>query len=598
MRSPIIAASASTYGLGDFVFQRVLLVCLAGFLVSGHAVAQKFADDPALNAKLLQFEPETPERLVDAALMADRIDRPASARGYLAKLLGQNPSTAVLAELRRIFGPGVFLKLNSNPQLQPEARQLLLAVNDAVKNSAPSDQRLNELIGQLGADKSAAPAAILEILSAEDRAVVPLLSADPSTSSGRIADQTLRHFSRRLRHGLVAALKSSDPAARVRILQLLAATADPELIPELLRWQFDPALETEVSEAAAAAITRLGAMSSHPVPDSAESALVRLKQEVREGLKSAGRRFPPQDIPGLTARPLAETLRVQEIDRAVRLARDAAELAPDDLEALGLVTASRVAAGSGAIEEVPESQNETRPILITALGEALVTDNPTAAIGVLKLLLSTDGNAASADQRATPLRAVVHNAINSSDPRVRLLATQLMLTMVATEDGGSAVAQTLRSVAAGSLLPEAVVIDVDLERLNSLSVTLEDAGYATSRARTGAAGFDSAVRQMNCELILIHSNSIRWELSSTIANLRADIRTRKTPIVIYGPQRAERMSQDLAARYPGIWFISEPLGQLTLMPQLQAANVSGPLLTNAERAAMKAFVVRLAETRP
>lgn len=127
------------------------------------------------------------------------------------------------------------------------------------------------------------------------------------------------------------------------------------------------------------------------------------------------------------------------------------------------------------------------------------------------------------------------------------------------------------------------MIDVDSGRLNEMSVALEDAGYESVAARTGIQGFEAAVRQLNCELILIHSNCIRWELSSTLANLRADARTRRTPVVIYGPDYSADSAISLASRHRGVWFINEPVGQLTIAERLRYLNVTAPLLTEAER---------------
>ena len=154
-------------------------------------------------------------------------------------------------------------------------------------------------------------------------------------------------------------------------------------------------------------------------------------------------------------------------------------------------------------------------------------------------------------------------------------------------------AEIVAVVGNGSLKPEAVVIDVDLNRSAELAAALEDAGAVTARAQTGAEGFGKAVGQMNCDLILLHSNCIRWELSTTIANLRADARTRRTPIIIYGPDYSKRSALRLAGRYDGIWFISEPVGGLSLLSRMQYMNVAAPLLSEAERGEMRELASKL-----
>lgn len=570
-----------------------LFICGGLFLLvaNGDAFAQRFDNDPTSVAKLLQFEPETPERLIEAALMADQIDRPIVARGYLAKLLGQNPQPALLVSLRTTFGPAAFLKLNANPVLQPEARQLLMAVNEAAKKAAPSDARLAELVTQLGTDEASTATTIIEILSAEERSVLPLLSADPATASGKVADHTLRRFARRLRAGLVSALPAVDDATRVRALNLLATTADAELVPDLLRWQFGTGSSADVAAAAANAIQSLSEMSARRIPNSPDMAIARLKSEIRSSLSMAGRRFPPQDVPGLSARPISDQSRDAANDRAAQLSRDAQILAPDDIEVAGLASASRWGRTTGGIDFVPDRQGESRGVLISALRESLYARNAVSAVNTLKLLsVSSSSDATGDSDHLQNSNAVLRRALLSADPRVRVLAARLAKTADWLDHNGVAVAQTEQAVKNGQFLPEAVVIDANSARMIELAIALEDAGFVPRRERTGAKGFDSAVGQLNCELILINSNCIHWDLSVTIANLRADVRTQLTPIVIYGPKRAEPMCQQLAASYPGVWFLDEPLGQMTLIERLQSAGLPAPLLSEADRTSLKAML--------
>lgn len=576
---------------------RAIAAVAAGLLLNGllpgpgelctSCLAQRSGDDPALRSQLLQFEPETAEQTVAAVTAAERLQRPLDARQYLRKLLDRNPTPQELLALRRKFGVGQFLKFNANPELQPEARELLLAVNAATRVYAPSDTRLQELVQQLAGEPSVAADAIVEILAAEGRAVPVLLAADPATPVGRVAEQVLQKYARQLRRGLLAVLPTAAAADRVRVLELLGTTADPELIPELLRWQFAADVPADTVATAAAAVRRLA--GTRPVPATAEQAVQQLLQTAAAELQLAGQRFSRQDLAGVVVDELTAEDRSAAVARAQTLARDAVIIAPSDTQAAAMQLASQLAAVPAAVTDangVPP-QAADAALLTSTLILALQTENPAAATGALRGLRQLSADELTAGSAELP--SVVRRALEATDPRVRLLAAQLTLEQPQLTDTALA-HSTVQAARTGSTRPEAVVIDADAGRRNELAEALQDAGYQTEAVRTGIRGFEAAVGQLHCELILIHSNCIQWDLSPTVANLRADARTRNTPIVIYGPEYTQPSAASLARRQPGIWYISEPVGVLTLVERMRFVQVAGPLLSEAERTEMQALV--------
>ena len=96
-------------------------------------------------------------------------------------------------------------------------------------------------------------------------------------------------------------------------------------------------------------------------------------------------------------------------------------------------------------------------------------------------------------------------------------------------------------------------------------------------------------RLVYCELILVHSNCLRWSLSETKANLRADYRTRNTPIIIYGPERDKLRTERLRSNYRGLWWITEPISEITFVDTLRFENVPPAILSEAERKSMTRF---------
>jgi PleD family two-component response regulator len=183
--------------------------------------------------------------------------------------------------------------------------------------------------------------------------------------------------------------------------------------------------------------------------------------------------------------------------------------------------------------------------------------------------------------------SALRTALNSPDPRIRMLACDVAMNVAHTDISSPAVQRTLTSVREGSLKPEAVVVDSNDTSLRNLDEALEDAGFAVATSQTGQDGFDAAVRQMNCELILVAAESAGWPLATTLANFRSDVRTRNVPIVVIGPDRFAARVSRLSEIHPGIWFLPEPAGIETLVPRLDSLLLPPYLLSLEDRAAMK-----------
>ena len=156
---------------------------------------------------------------------------------------------------------------------------------------------------------------------------------------------------------------------------------------------------------------------------------------------------------------------------------------------------------------------------------------------------------------------------------MRLLAGRLVNDQLPVEVSQSAVSRTLSSVAGGSSRPEVVIAGADSSESGVLRAVLEDAGYTVAQAPTGVEGFELAVSQMNCELFIVSAETWYWPLTTTVANLRADVRTRHTPIIVIGSSRFEPRVMSLAANYDGVRFITAPVGAETLQTATQQINV-------------------------
>jgi hypothetical protein len=76
-------------------------------------------------------------------------------------------------------------------------------------------------------------------------------------------------------------------------------------------------------------------------------------------------------------------------------------------------------------------------------------------------------------------------------------------------------------------------------------------------------------------LVAVHANVVRWPLSQTLSNLRADARTAQIPIVIYGPESVRQQVAGALTHYPLIDYLSESSTEARVESQV------GPFLKRA-----------------
>lgn len=539
--------------------------------------------------ELFYFRPNTPERLVRGAILAERLERPDLARGYLEELVASQPSVDVLLGLRTNFGIGAFLKLSSIEQLQPASRELLSLINEATRKEAPSASTVKLLITELGQSKQQTLAAGIRILAAGNAAVPPLLAADQSTREGKLAADLLSRDARRFRLGLLAAMPDADDAGKVRILKMLGNTAAPSIVPDLLKYRFSDS--PAVADAAASASTRL-LLKESPLQTKAD-AVAFLTDRALEFTSLAATPFPDEQD-RLTERDLAREFDPTAdltlfgkllLQRAVTLAEDAVALAPENDKAVATLQVCELAEQSWPARwptdwQVPtysgEPDQKPAASTVAALQLALDTGNPAA---ILPMLAESNVAIPLLMQEKTLLR----RCQLAADPRIRLMTATLEAAVGAT---GMYSKRQLKVASKRVSRPEAVIIDSRDGESASAAAVVSLLKIAATPATSGTLGFEAATQQLRCELVLVHSNCLYWNLSDTIANLRTDYRTQTTPIVIYGPERDEVRTEAIRSAHDGVWFIPAPVSEYTLADTLRLSDVTPPLLTEEERVAM------------
>lgn len=568
-RENVVAGSSSQHVrriLGAAAIWTVLSLVLPP-IASAQDAPPDSTNPTAVAADLFQFAPESLSELIEAARITQKLDRTEDAKAFLKQILDSQPGETELRALRQEIGIGPLLDLRRDPRLFPQAEQLLSAVNSASHSVTYSPQELQEFVQALGARDSASDNAISALVASGDDAIPVLLAADLKSPAGKVANEILMAHARDLRSGLLKLLDSSDASTRVRILQLLSGTADPTLAIRLLRWQFDPQGDENVSTAARDAISRL----SHAQLEAgtASEAAEILIEEAETLIHNAGVRFSSLDQPASLQSLIPANHRSDALANAKVMLTDALIADPENAGAKNLMLVSNCAGTDPSIAvKATAAAGVTSEELLLGLVTALDLPSPVAAVEFLRALRDVDPSQTDLDEIGIALR----QAVRSPDARVRHLASGIVRRQFPVEVSATTISQSVTSARNGSVKPEVVIISPDVRQSRSMEAVLRKAGFAPQTAPTGPKGFELAVSQMNCELILLNAESPHWPLATTLANLRADVRTQNTPIVVFGTIRFATRTLALAETYPGVWFILEPVGQVSLRSRLTSSG--------------------------
>lgn len=525
---------------------------------------------------MFQFPPDTPEELVEAVRIATRLDRPSDARGFLRQLIERDPQAPEMLAYRQRFGLAALIDFRRDARLMPESAQLLKQMQGALPLLSATE--LAERASMLGTGLSAADAAEFDLMAAGTASMPVLLNQAPSTAAGRSAANLLESFAFDWRHDLAALLPASDASTRLRIYTLLAGSAAHDLDEILLRQQFTATVPAE-SAAARAALRRL---THRPeIPETADAAVEHLLKLAELALLKAGTRTLAADpAVAATGQPGDE---LPPLQRASLLIEHALAIQPAHPK--GVLLRQVVAAASGQ-PSVPANGSGTAAgnLQLAVLGVALKLGQAPAAVSMLKTLDPDALKAGSLEEAGTVLR----EALASPDARVRTLAAALALRSgLENRVSAKAVRRQIATAASRVPRPEAVVVMADAQERLRFKHLLEDQGFQVDAAGTGPDGFLAAADQLQCEYVLLSLQPSRWSPAMTMANLRADLRTRLATVILVGPQAARERAEGLIETYGNGVFLEEPVGPLTFASRLGKLRLPAPVVSAADRQQLK-----------
>jgi len=549
---------------------------------------------PPTEESPLLTEPTTSVELFDAAVLCDRLYRPVLAKQYLDKFLKSNPPDAILLEVRDKYGPALFLRFAHNPDLQPAGAKVADVTTAATRRRSEDTTYLDSLIRNLGGppeDRDTAQ----EMLDNIGPTVIPRMlqhvAAPQGTESAEVLVQSIVRMGEKTVPVLQGALESTNDSVRIAAMQALGYLGAKTAVPYLLAPAFDDHEPAGSRYAARLALSRiLGLPTQKGDGPPSFGAAAELRRIARNALAN---RIPWPTTDGLTdlwtwneqTKSVVNNRlppAVASAYTALRFSRQALALSPEDPETQALVVASDFAwraqakGERGSLVALNDTALTVGPdVLADSLSLGLKLGNPAVSIGALRALAAVGVRHQLYGSQAP--RSPVLAALNDPNPDVQYAAALAILQSQPDRRfrGSQRVVEILTRAISGTHSPFAVVIDSNRERANETAGLLTRIGFEAVTAFTGREGFELAADRANVVLVAVHANVIRWPLSQTISNLRADARTAQIPIVIYGPESVRQQVAGALTHYPLIDYLSESSTEARVESQV------GPFLKRA-----------------
>ncbi len=596
-------------------FCTLCILLLATWLVRPTCVVAQGAAAPealpagaATEASPLVNEPKSADEYMNAVLFTMKIARPEAAKKYIEGLLALDPDDATLIGFRTQHGTGTFLQLARFPDLNPPATLLLERLNAASQRQANDPVFMDGVLKNLSGSAREADLAIRDLQHLGAPAASRLVQAAADPASGVDRDQAFIALTRMGEPAiapLIGYLFQGDEAQKLLAVDAFGWVATKADAPYLYSMAFSTDNESGLRDTARRAIARL----IYKDPDLAGrlegfGAAAKLRTAAENLLRGETVLEPEADglVPVWVTDKASASLLERRVTphsaaifRAELFARQSLELAPTDTRTQSVllnIILTRDIEAAGWDQPIPSGPGSAQEVAIlagsTACLEALALANEmgnSAAAESLVRALAQNGSASLL--RTGGRRGAVLAALDHPSLRVQFAAAETILNWDPQQSfpGSKRVVEILARALQADARANGVVVDPNNTRGSTMATFLNEMGYDAQIVPTGAEGFAAATTQGDMELVVLHLNTIRWDLSPTIANFRADSRTKNMPIAIYGPHGFRRSVEHLLAHDPLITYVEESVRSVDLSRQLRPflAQVEPPTLTQAQK---------------
>lgn len=548
--------------------------------------------------------PQTPVEYFRAAILMHKLARPNLARKYLEALMKQKLDDKTLLLLRDKFGPADFLVLAREKKYQPLSTQLLDQVNAAVRRRASNPKYIDTLIKKLN-DPNDRDAARVMLRNIGPVVIPRLLQSVTTTQDAEEAaayQGTLVDFGPPAVPALIGAMDSPQLKVKTTAINALGYIGVKTAVPYLWYPAFSPKSALGVRNASRQALARIFSTTLTEVNRQAPASVAaELKRLAMTHFRQEA--TPKADLDGKIAlwhwsgnnlEQTRVTPRFASLFLGTRFAKQALEFSDENRDSQALFIAMSLSAAADPKWERPlpngkgtafdAALSSGAEVVNDALALSLKVGDPNAAIACLIVLRQL---ATKNDLRASTGEPPIVRAMNFRDQRVQFAAAETVLTIDPNVEfrGISRVVPILARALNNEGSPTSLVVNANLQKASILAGHLTSLGFDPRVAQTGREGFKLATSRGDVELILLQANVIRWPLSQTLANLRADSRTAGIPIAIYGPDSVRNRVQNHLRRYDQVTFIVESTTSENTSLQLKPflAQVKTPPMSDAQR---------------
>lgn len=566
------------------------------------------AAEPATESPLA-IEPQTPREFFRAAELMVDLGLNDLAKDYLARLVSSQPTDEELLEIRDRFGIATVLRFANTNSLNPAAGDLLKAVNAASQRKANDPNRIDRLVSELAGSPRERDLALVELRNS-GLVAVPRLVQRLGTETDKKTKDTIAFAILRMGRQVIPALRgglgTDNNLLKADLIGLLGRLKANEAESELEYFAFSEGEPTAVQIAAREAVSRIQygtALKWKQIDASGMSR--RLYDDALSYFEKGWRRDLDDDgmatiwlwdeaqqtvLPNRLS-PEAASMLLARLQGHRALAVKRNDSSYQSLFLAVLMAEAQEEAGLG--QPIPTGPGTAHDLALSSgidvVEQAILLSINTGRTSSLLPLVDVFAELAG-EQQMTRSRTT-QKLLNYPNARVQFATAEAILRTRPHKSfrDSSRVTQILVHALNDDGKPSAVVIDPNGERNSRTAGHLSDLGFVPHMTETGQEGFTVAAERGDVGLVLIHVNSIRWELSQTIANFKADARTMALPIAIYGSELVRAKYSKLVERTPRTTFLTESRDVDNFLSQLRPFVESLDLkpLTTSERVARR-----------
>jgi hypothetical protein len=519
-------------------------------------------NEPLTLRHLRETDPTTPEQLIVAAEITLNFGALPECKEYLKKFLAAKPDDATMSGIAARRGSDIFLRLAHQKEVQPEGKQVSMAVLAAADKVAKDPARITGLINSLGdKDFTKRQLATNDLAQAGVYAAVPLVAAlgDPARAKDLPAIENALVRLKVVSEGpLLAALDAPDEGLRINAIETLGYLGSKKAIPYLVRPAVDAKGSAGLRKAAQDALKRI----ANTVPSAADGEKF-LDRRLKAILAAAD----------VLAQDLADVVEIWKWDSAqkipvpvilprsdanlliaTRLAADLHAISPKEqylrlrimtsLEFDKIVTGldKPLPRGAGTAFEMASQAGED--VMNDLLSDAMSHNRLAAAVAACEVL-GEIGHArllqAPAGQESPLAKVLMH-----PDHRLRFAGAMAIIKLNPTESfpGASHVSDTLAYYAATSGSRRVLIGHPRGDDGQTLVGYMNEFDYEAEAAYHGKGLMQFALASPDYDFILISDAIDGPPITELVQSLRKDFRTARLPIgVMARGERLDRMKE-------------------------------------------------------